>query len=31
MKRRMRRLVSVSVDCLIHLIPNVVSWLIKRF
>jgi hypothetical protein len=31
MKKRLRRLVNVSLDCLVHLLPNVLSWIARRF
>lgn len=30
MKRRLRRLVNVALDCLIRILPYVAAWIISR-
>ncbi len=31
MKRRLRRLVNVALDCLIRLLPLLTAWVVSRF
>lgn len=30
MKRRLRRLVNVALDCLIRILPHMVVWIVRR-